>query len=167
MSVSPDEFRELVDAYQRKVFRLVASILGPYRDADVEDLTQDVFLQVYRNWTRFRGESAAGSWIYSIARNRALDARKRARFRLPHVGEELLDAGHAPSGPDAETRLALARCVESLPETYRTLLQLYYWQGASIDEIAEVTGIAAGTVKSYLARARKRVEEQWSGAKQT
>ena len=156
MNPTPGEFREFLESFQKKVFRLVASILGPYRDMDVEDVTQEVFLEAYRSWSRYRGEALRSTWLYAIARHRALDARKRARFRLPHV--EPSDLLPAPPR-DADQQLAVARAVERLPETYRTLLYLYYWQGCGVDEIAEFTGMPSGTVKSYLARARKLAEE--------
>ena len=159
MSAPPDEFRELLASYQNKVFRMVAGLLGPYRDADAEDVTQEVFLEAYRCWDGFRGKSSRSTWLYAIARHRALDCRKRAAFRLPHLELAVLESS-APAAPDhPEARLAVARAVESLPETYRTLLYLFYWQGATVEEIAELTAMPAGTVKSYLARARKLAEE--------
>jgi RNA polymerase sigma-70 factor (ECF subfamily) len=153
MNSEQDEFRQLVESYQQKVFRLVASLLGPYRDADAEDIAQEVFLEAWRGWSRWRGEASRSTWLYAIARHKALDCRKRARFRLPHLDAKVLDLSTAPY-QDPTRRLETARAVEKLPETYRTLLYLFYWQGASIEEIAEITSMPAGTVKSYLARAR-------------
>lgn len=163
-SRDPEDFRQLVEEYQHKVFRLVASVLGPYREAEAEEVTQEVFLQVHRKAADFRAESQFTTWLYAIARNRALDQRKQARFRLPHLPEEALTvvAAEAP-GVDVSRRMLIAQCLEALPELYRTLLYLHYWQGASIDEIAGYTGLVPGTVKSYLARARQRVEIQLAG----
>lgn len=137
---------------------MVAALLGPYREADAEDVAQEVFLEAYRSWDRFRGGSSRSTWLYSIARHRAIDCRRRARFRLPHVDLGFAE-GAAQTVADPAQRLAVARAVEALPETYRTLLYLYYWQGASVEEIAELTEIPAGTVKSYLARARQYAKE--------
>jgi len=156
-SRDPEDFTELVEEYQHKVFKLVACVLGPYRDADAEEVTQEVFLQVHRKAADFRGEAQFLTWLYAIARNRALDRRKQARFRLPHVNEEVLNVV-AVAAEDVGRRMLIAQCLEALPELYRTLIYLYYWQGASIEEIAEYTGLVAGTVKSYLARARQRIE---------
>src|SRR5262245_590020 len=80
-----EDFRQLVEEYQQRVFRLVCSILGPYHEVDAEDVTQEVFLQVHRRVKEFQGKSQFGTWLYSIARNRALDRRRQARFRLPHA----------------------------------------------------------------------------------
>lgn len=157
----PRDFQQLVEDYQRRVFRLVASVLGPYTDAEAEDVMQEVFLQVHRNASGYRRGTNFGTWLYAIARNRAIDRRRQARFRLPHLPVEALMG--ATSQDDPELRREVAQCLEALPELYRTLLYLYYWQGASVEEISEYTGLVPGTVKSYLGRARQRVESMLSG----
>lgn len=150
------DFRELVEQYQHRVFRLVASVLGPYSDAEAEDVTQEVFLQVHSKASTFREAMHFGTWLYAIARNRAIDRRRQARFRLPHLPIDNLPTAIPNEDPDR--RLLIAQCMEALPEIYRTLLYLHYWQGASMEEISEYTGLVPGTVKSYLARGRQRVE---------
>lgn len=160
--MEPDagEFRLLVEQWQDRVFRLVSSVLGPYREADAEDITQEVFLQVYRKISGLRDRTRIGAWVYQLARNRAIDARRRARFRLPHLPIDGLLEGARDT---IEQRLWIAECMEALPETYRTLLYMHYWQDAPLAEIAEATGLVEGTVKSYLARARQRVREHLAG----
>jgi RNA polymerase sigma-70 factor (ECF subfamily) len=154
---SDADFRALVEAWQQRVFRLVASVLGPYREADAEDITQEVFLQVYRKAGQLRDAASFAPWLFQTARHRAIDSRRRARFRLPHLAAH--DAAGASEDPP-ERRIAVAQAIETLPETYRTLLYLYYWQRAPVAEIAGLTGLPPGTVKSYLARARDRVRAQ-------
>ncbi len=150
------DFEHIVDEYQQRAFRLVCAILGPgLADYEADDVLQEVFLKVYENLSHFRGESALGTWIYSVARNKALDRRRLARNRWEHV-EMRPERASAASGVQRE--LELAEAMERLPETYRTLLRLYYWQQASLAEISEVTGIKEGTIKSYLARARQNLE---------
>ncbi|MFN7932874.1 MAG: RNA polymerase sigma factor [Bryobacteraceae bacterium] len=150
------DFRQLVEEYQQRVFRLVASVLGPYSDAEAEDVTQEVFLLVHTKAGTFRQGLQFGTWLYAIARNRAIDRRRKARFRLPHLPVDAVPAAILNENPDR--RLLIAQCMEALPEFYRTLLYLHYWQGASMEEISEYTGLVPGTVKSYLARGRQRVE---------
>lgn len=150
------DFRQLVEEYQHRVFRLVASVLGPYSDAEAEDVTQEVFLAVHTKAETFQRGCHFGTWLYAIARNRALDRRRKASFRLPHLPVDELHM--AAASDNADQRLLIAQCMEALPETYRTLLYLHYWQGASMEEISEYTGLVPGTVKSYLARGRQRVE---------
>ncbi len=150
------DFRQLIEEYQHKVFRLVASVLGPYSDAEAEDVAQEVFLQIHRKADSYRMELNFSTWLFTIARNRALDRRRQSRFRLPHIPVDTLQSAAPNDNPDR--RLLIAQCMEALPEIYRTLLYLHYWQGASLDEISEYTGLVPGTVKSYLARGRQRVE---------
>ncbi len=77
-----DAFKSLVEKYQDRVLRLVASILGPHADLDAEEVTQDVFLRIYRKLDQFRGESQFSSWLYRVAYNAALDHRRTARLRI-------------------------------------------------------------------------------------
>ena len=86
----PDSFRQIVEEYQDRVFRLVCSILGPWADLDAEEITQDVFLRVYRKIGQFRGECAFGSWLYRVAYTTALNHRKTARIRFPHQTDKAL-----------------------------------------------------------------------------
>lgn len=158
-----DLFRLLVERHQDRVFRLVASVLGPFADLDAEQVTQAVFLQIHEKLASFRGEARFGTWLYRVAYNRALKQRRRARVRLPHVSLKALR--HLPSHPPDEDvgqdrRRTVARLVEELPGVYRTVIHMHYWQDSSVEEIAEILGVAAGTVKSYLFRARQRLRER-------
>src|ERR1041385_2092112 len=90
-SGNSESFRTLVERYQDRVFRLVASVLGPAHSKDAEDVAQETFLQVYRQLKSFRGEAQFGTWLYRIAYRRALDHRDLARIRFPHVPETALD----------------------------------------------------------------------------
>ena len=160
----PDAFRRIVEEYQERVFRLVCSILGPWSDLDAEEVTQDVFLRVYRKAGQFRGESEFGSWLYRVAYSTALNHRQSSRIRLPHESDEGLAAEAVGPNPYEETLRAttkrrVAIALESLPDLYRTVLFLYYWQDFAVGEIAEAIGAPEGTVKSYLSRARERLRK--------
>jgi RNA polymerase sigma-70 factor (ECF subfamily) len=142
---------------------LVLSILGPEFVADAEDVTQDVFLQVYRHLPGFRGESSFGTWLYSIARNKAIDRKRQARFRLPHITQDELSAPvvseqkESPHGvlAKSEQQKLVQDCIERLPYPYRSSLYLYYWMKYSVSEIAELLNMRPGSVRSHLHRARK------------
>ena len=158
----PDSFRQIVEEYQDRVFRLVCSILGPWADLDAEEITQDVFLRVYRKIGQFRGECAFGSWLYRVAYTTALNHRKTARIRLPHQNTETLVQFVAEDDPwlDATRsvdRETVVRAIECLPDVYRTVVYSFYWMDASVAEIAETLGAPEGTVKSYLSRARAKL----------
>ena len=158
----PDDFRELVQRHQDRVFRLVASILGPFRDVEAEEVTQDVFLRVHERLSQFRGASRFASWLHRVAYNEAMDRRALARFRLPHLDMETLRAMAAVDDPvdellTRERAMMVAAAVESLPDVYRTVVYLYYWNETPVNVIAEMLGVPAGTVRSYLHRARERM----------
>jgi len=162
-------FGQLVERHQANVFRLVASILGPYSDADAEEVAQEAFLDAFRNLAKYRAEARFSTWLYRVAANCALDRRARARFRLPHVGDAVLERMAEEGGSPFEAAAArqvrerVARVLEELPDQARTLLYLRYWMDCGVAEIAELLGMNEGTVKSYLARARKVFEERYAG----
>lgn len=156
----PALFRELVERHQAPVFRLVSSILGPFTDLGAEDVTQEVFLRVHERLGQFRGSAKFATWLHRIAWNEAIDFRATGRFRMPHVDLDVLDA----ADPAAESRIderqrreRIAAAMESLPDLYRSVLYLYYWQESSVEEISELIGAPKGTVRSYLHRGRERV----------
>lgn len=158
-----ESFRLLVEEFRERVFRLVASILGPWSDLDAEGVTQEIFLQIYRKAGQFRGDSAGASWIYRVAYTQALSFRRRARVRFPHEGDERL-ASVAAAGADPVEAIAgkrrqveLLRAIEELPDLYRTVLHSHYWQEMSVAEIAAALVVPEGTVRSYLSRARARL----------
>jgi RNA polymerase sigma-70 factor (ECF subfamily) len=159
-------FEELVNGYKARVFGLVLSILGPEFVADAEDVAQDVFFQVYRQLPGFRGESSFGTWLYSIARNKAIDRKRQARFRLPHVTQDELEVPAVPGRSESphgvlvksEHRKIVQDCIEMLPYPYRSTLYLYYWMEYSVSEIAQFLDMRPGSVRSYLHRARKMLQ---------
>jgi RNA polymerase sigma-70 factor, ECF subfamily len=157
---------ELVSEHQRMVVQLAINLLGDRDEA--LDLSQDVFLRVFRTIHRFRGQSSLRTWIYRIAVNQA---RNRHRFwRRRHRADQVsLDAHVATHGdclaagqawPDqvlAQKELArrLERALEHLPFDQRTAVVLREIDGLSYEEIAYSLGVAVGTVKSRLTRARR------------
>jgi RNA polymerase sigma-70 factor (ECF subfamily) len=158
----PTVFRALVDRHAASVLRLVSSILGPFRDTDAEDVAQDVFVRAHDKLGQFRGDAQFGTWLYRIAYSVALNRRKLARLRLPHVAAEALAGLASPHSPHDEAEAAerasqLAAAIEVLPDLYRTVVYLHYWQECSVEEIAGFIGAPRNTVKSYLFRARARL----------
>src|SRR5690242_2955004 len=157
---------ELVAEHQRMVVQLAMNLLGDRDEA--LDLSQDVFLRVFRTIHRFRGQSSLRTWIYRIAVNQA---RNRHRFwRRRHRGDQVsLDqhiADHGEiqstgdSGPDrllAQKQLAerLQHALDDLPFDQRSVIVLREIDGLSYEEIAFSLGVAIGTVKSRLTRARQ------------
>jgi RNA polymerase sigma-70 factor (ECF subfamily) len=156
----------LVAEHQRLVLQLAYHLLGDYEEA--RDLSQDVFLQVFRTISRFRGQSAMRTWIYRIvinqARNRQRWWRRRHKSDQISLDQHILDHGDRFTADTAldphrilnQKQLAsqVWQALEGLPFEQRTAIVLREIDGLSYDEIAFSLGIAIGTVKSRLTRAR-------------
>jgi RNA polymerase sigma-70 factor (ECF subfamily) len=142
-------FTMLLERYQNKVVRLAYSILGNRTLA--EEAAQEAFVKVWKALPRYDGTAALSTWLYAIARNTCLDELRRNALRREMPLEEVgLSGGAAP--PDG--KLDAARVLARLPEMYRRVLALFYLEGRSYDEVAEMLGLPLGTVKSHLYRAK-------------
>ena len=154
------------------VFNLATHLLGDREEA--LDLTQDVFLRVFRTIHRFRGQSALRTWIYRIAVNQV---RNRQRWwRRRHRGEQVSLDEHVQrhgdimqrtnfTSPDRifdnqELARRLQSALERLPFEQRTAIVLRELEGLSYDEIAYSLQLAVGTVKSRLTRARQALRAE-------
>ena len=163
-------YTELVAEHQRMVVQLAMNLLGDRDEA--LDLSQEVFLRVFRTISSFRGQSSLRTWIYRIAVNQARNRHRfwRRRHRADQVSLDAHVQAHGEllsgeSGPDralAQKELAsrLNRALDGLPFDQRTAIVLREVDGLSYEEIAFSLGVAVGTVKSRLTRARQalRVE---------
>jgi RNA polymerase sigma-70 factor (ECF subfamily) len=158
----PRLFRALLERYHVRVFRLVASLLGPFADLDAQEVTQEIFLRVSEKIGSFRGESRFSTWLFRLAYNRAVEHRRLARIRLPHISEDALrelSTDPLAEEMDLERQRLVGKLLEQLPELYRTVITMHYWLDCSVEEIADALGVAPGTVKSYLSRARERLRD--------
>ena len=160
----PDLFRELVERYEQKVFRLVLSVLGPFSEGDAEDITQDIFIKVFQKADQWKRTAKFSTWLYRIAYNTALNRKKSARFRFPHVQiKEEMKIGNEQNLFDNVTQIKrrkqLAECLEKLPSLYKFTIYSHYWLGSSVTEISEYLDVPQNTTKSYLFRGRKLVHD--------
>src|SRR5580765_4794753 len=157
---------DLVAEHQRMVVQLAINLLGDRDEA--LDLSQEVFLRGFRTIARFRGQSTLRTWIYRIAVNQARNRHRfwRRRHRADQVSLDVHVATHgefrsgAEAGPDrvfAQKELAakLQAALDGLPFDQRTAIVLREIDGLSYEEIAYSLGVAVGTVKSRLTRARQ------------
>lgn len=162
---------ELVAEHQRMVVQLAMNLLGDRDEA--MDLSQEVFLRVFRTIQRFRGQSSLRTWIYRIAVNQARNRHRfwRRRHRADQVSLDQHIAAHGEfrstgdSTPDrvlAQKELAaqLQHALDSLPFDQRTAIVLREVDGLSYEEIAFSLGVAIGTVKSRLTRARRALRHE-------
>jgi len=163
------DFEALVALYRPRIFRYA---LASLRDRDAaETVTQDCFLNAYRSRDRFRGECSAQTWLMQIAVNLVRDYARNRRFqfwkRTRH--DPLEDMGYqaADQKPSAETRMLLGEQVQAiwntaamLPEKQRTVFLLRFVEDMDLLEIAAVTGMKEGTVKTHLFRSLRTVRER-------
>jgi RNA polymerase sigma-70 factor, ECF subfamily len=142
-------FEQLVDRHQHRLFTLAARTLGSRTDA--EDAVQDALLRAWRNIGSFRGGALFSTWLYRICVNAAHDQRTR---RTADPVEPVESADPRDRFADEELSGELQRALAALDETQREVVVLYDVLGSSYAEIAEITGVAEGTVKSRLFRGR-------------
>jgi len=153
-------FEEIFQLHHRRVYTLCLRMTG--NAAEAEDLTQDVFVQVFRKLGSFRGESAFTTWLHRLAVNQVL-----MHFRKNHVRkEQLTEDGEFPgimvdqnkfNRSPVLDRLALNEAIVQLPHGYRMVFVLHDVEGLDHNEIASLLGCSIGTSKSQLYRARMRL----------
>ncbi len=163
-----EAFDELVSSYESTVHRLLAQL--NVTSGDIEDLTQEVFLRIFRNLHRFRGQSSFYTWLYRITVNVFFDhnkKRKRADARLMRLQNALIDVSDKRPDTDdpfratydAMTHQTFSAAIATLPELFRDVVAMREVDDLSYEEIALATGISIGTVRSRLSRARARLKE--------
>ena len=150
-------FEALYRAHVGRVHGLCRRLVGDWHLA--EELTQEVFVRAWRRLPSFRGESAFATWLHRIAVNRVIEER-RARARRQDREDELDEALDRPAAPvpAPEHRLDLERAIATLPDRARTVFVLHDVEGWEHGEIAAATGVATGTSKAQLHRARRLLQ---------
>lgn len=168
---SEEAFALLIAQYHQPLYSLIVrSINDP---ADAADITQDVFLKVFRSIRSFHGDSSLRTWLYRIALHEASNQRrwwsrhKRQELTIdtpgasedddaPSLASLLADRGRSPydHALQAELRARVEDALRQIPESYRTVVVLREIEGFAYDEIAEILQTNLGTVKSRLTRGR-------------
>jgi len=152
----------LVGKYLKRAMSIAWGIVRNATDA--EDLAQEAFVKAYQSIDRFKSGEPFGPWIYRIVTNLSLDVMKhRVKFR----DEELSGEEPAARRDDAElpaiaSQIArrIDRAIESLPDMQRIVARLFLVEEFEHPEIAQMTGLSEGTVRSHLSHARKKLREQ-------
>jgi RNA polymerase sigma-70 factor (ECF subfamily) len=149
-------FERLYELYRGRVFGTAYRMLS--NRADAEDVTQDVFVKVFKKLESFRGDSAVSTWIYRIAVNACLDFRRRRKLRQAVSLDDGMEVGSTP--------LSVTRLIESalprMAEGYRQVFVLHDIQGLKHEEIGKILGITDGASKSQLHRARAFLRRELS-----
>jgi RNA polymerase sigma-70 factor (ECF subfamily) len=162
-------FGTLVERYQNAVYNLAYRMLGSPEEA--EDAAQEIFVRIYRQLARYDPERKFSTWVLTIATNYCIDQLRRRRMQLVPLENIIPWARAREAGPEGEalsreSRDEVQRLLRELPEKYRAVLVLRYWQDLSCAEIADILKLPEGTVKTQLHRARKALGQLIEGQEQ-
>lgn len=143
----------LLDRHEQQVFRMAVMFLRDVGRA--EEVTQDIFLKLWRALPTYDGRAAVSTWLYTIARNTCLTAVRAQAHRRTLPLEDAPEPEAPEASGHAATDVALARGLEALPEIQREVITLFYLQERSVREVAATLDLPENTVKSHLHRARR------------
>jgi RNA polymerase sigma-70 factor, ECF subfamily len=154
-------FGKIVEKYSGVVYAAVRSVLGSR--GDIDDAVQESFIRVYRGLPSFSGRSSLSTWIWSVARNHAVNVRSKERDDVIPL-EKTVEIASNRLGPEAEfARRSAAEDIEyllsRLKGDYRQAIELRYLAGKKYHEIAEILAIPEGTVKTLIHRARIKMKK--------
>lgn len=165
-----DAFAELVEAYEKQVYNLCYRMCG--NEEDAKDLTQEAFVKVWRGLEHYQFESAFSTWLYRLTSNVCIDfLRRRKRQNTVSLfvsreedGETELEPPDQEPLPEEqllqrERRQAIERAMGQLEEEFRLVLTLRVIHDMPYEQIAQITNVKVGTVKSRLARARSKLKK--------
>lgn len=156
-----EQFEHILNRYGGQVFNLIAHIVPCKEDA--EELTQDVFIKVFRQLSSFKEESCFSTWIYRIATNTALSAARKRKHNTLHlddaaysnIHDEIID--EALDNDSEEQLQRLSEAIDRLNAEERALITLYYMNEIPIAEVATIMRLTESNVKTRLYRTRKKL----------
>lgn len=155
---APGAFEAIYRHHAPRLYGLAVRLVGR---PDADDLLQEIFVTAHRRLRQYRGDSALGTWLFRLGTNVCIDHLRRRSNRLSALSEPLDDDLPARSTAgailDVVARLDLERALASLPPGPRTVFVLHDVEGLGHKDISEMVGIAEGTSKSHLHRARMRL----------
>jgi RNA polymerase sigma-70 factor (ECF subfamily) len=154
-------FETLYARHNRRVYSLCLRMTQ--NEAEAEDLTQEAFIQVFRKIGSFRGESAFTTWLHRLTVNQVLMHFRKRSVKLERTTEEgdtpeqVVQGTENPNSMPVIDRIALDNALKQLPPGYRTVFVLHDIEGHEHEEIAKILGVAVGTSKSQLHKARMKL----------
>lgn len=164
-----EAFEEIISIYEGKVFGLIAHMIK--NQNEIEDIAQEVFIKIYKNISKFQGNSSLYTWIYKITVNLCLDVIRKKK-EVIYLDEKIkLNDGEVefqiPSDEknqeqiyeEKELKEKMRSCIDKLPDKQKVMIILRDIKGMSYEEISEITNIKLGTVKSQINRARLKLKE--------
>jgi RNA polymerase sigma-70 factor, ECF subfamily len=153
-----EAFETVYKQHAPRIYALATRMAGSPDEG--EDLLQEIFLQAHRKLASFKGDSALGTWLYRLAVNHCLDFVRSRQAKMNKVTETLDAASSAQPAARRETpiaRIDLERAMARLPEGCREAFVLHDVEGFDHREVAEMLGIAEGTSKSQVFKARMKL----------
>ena len=164
----PGAFEALYRQHASRLYNLAYRMVG--NAADAEDLLQEIFLLAHRKLGSFKGQSALGTWLYRLATNLCLDHLRSKAARTAQATSSIDEESpsgrrYEPAAPAVQPAISvdLERAIARLPEGCRAAFVLHDVEGLEHREVAEVLGIAEGTSKSQVHKARQRLREWLHG----
>jgi len=158
-------FADLVSRYQSAVYNMAYRMLGDPIEA--EDAAQEVFVRAWNQLHTFQMDKRFSTWLLSIASHYCIDVLRRRKPTAPLDDVALFVESEGPAPEElaeqGEQRDLVKKLLNSLPEKYRSVTVLRYYNDLSYDEIARMTGLTESAVKTQLHRARRMLAEQLSG----
>jgi RNA polymerase sigma-70 factor, ECF subfamily len=153
--------RALMGRHQLRIYRFVFRRVK--NEAMAEELTNEVFMDAWRNAKSYEGRSQPSTWLLSIAHNRAISSLRRRREESwdEEKAGELADDGDGPevSLQKNDKAAVMRRCLDELSAEHKEIIDLVYYQEMSVAEVSEVVGIPEATVKTRMFYARKKLSE--------
>jgi RNA polymerase sigma-70 factor (ECF subfamily) len=169
-------FQEIVERYKKKVYYIAYDIVGDHHEA--EDISQEVFIKMYRALSRFRKDAKMSSWLFQIAVNTSIDSLRRRKAKprinvedieLAGVREQTLESASPEANPERRAVATLMQehinqALHKITPQERVVFVMRHYNEFKIREIADVLEVSSGTVKSLLFRALKKLRKELSSS---
>ena len=167
-------FHELVGQYKKKIYYLAYDVTGDHQEA--EDISQEVFIKMFRSLKNFRRDAKMSSWLYQITVNASIDSlRKKSskpkrsidEFEQINIQEQLLGGTAQSFDPQrstesSQTQNQISQALQKISPKERTVFVMRHYNDLKLSEIAEILNVTIGTVKSLLFRAIKKLRKELS-----
>jgi RNA polymerase sigma-70 factor (ECF subfamily) len=153
-----DAFSGLMERHEDRIFGLCLKML--HNRSDALEASQEIFITAFRRASSFRGDSAFGTWLYRIGINHCKDVLRRRKdvlFESDQLEIERVDTRHRGIDEAAALRLDLSSALAELPDDYREAVVMHDLGAVPYEEIATLTGVPVGTVKSRISRGRRQL----------
>ncbi len=156
-------FKLLVYTYQNKIFNLVHKLIS--RREDAEEVTQDIFIKIYKSIHTFRKEAQLSTWIYRIAYNAALNHLKKSKKQVHTTDmngvlkEASSEITHTDNTFETQAMQMLYQAIMQLPTQEKTIILLYYYEDCTIKELGKILGLSTANIKVKLHRIRKKLKK--------